>query len=160
MTGNTLPFLREFNGKNMKTKSIPLNTINKTQEVFNISDKIKSVLLVDSLEIDNFVNHKLLEIYGVKDIITFRSAGKALTYLKETNISYQLILVEIYLPITDGFEFIDMFYKLNLHKKHGEICLLSASLDPFHKQKSAEKNVRFIEKPLTIQRILSSKTVN
>ena len=129
----------------MKTNLTPLSVISE----------LKSVLLVDSLEIDNFVNQKLLEIHGVKEIISFKSANKALTHLKETDIIYQLILVDIYLPITDGFEFIDMFRSLDLHKKHGEICLLSASLDPIHKHKSAEKNVRFIEKPLTIQRILS-----
>ena len=160
LVGNTLPFLREFNGKNMKTNLTPLSTNNKKQEVFNISDKIKSVLLIDSLEIDNFVNHKLLEIYGVKEIMSFSNARKALSYLIETDIIYQLILVEIYLPITDGFEFIDMFRSLDLHKKHGEICILSASLDPLDKHKSVEKNVRFIEKPLTIQRILSRKISN
>ena len=115
-------------------------------------------MLVDSIEIDNFVNQKLLEIYGVKDVIAFRSPSKALANLKETNITYQLILVDIYLPIMGGFEFIDTFYKLNLHKKHGEVCLLSASLDPFHKQKAAEKNIKFLEKPFTIKNNLSIKT--
>ncbi len=131
----------------MKTNLNSLNTITE----------LKSVLLIDSLEIDNFVNHKLLEIYGVKEIMSFRNARKALSYLIETDIMYQLILVEIYLPITDGFEFIDLFFELNLHKKHGEICLLSASLDPLHKEKAEQRNVRFIEKPLTIQCILSIK---
>jgi CheY-like chemotaxis protein len=131
----------------MKTNVTPLNTITE----------LKSVLLIDSLEIDNFVNRKLLEIYGVKDIIAFRSASMALAYLKETNIKYQLILIEIYLPIIDGFEFIDMIRSLDLHKKHGEICLLSASLDPLNKEKADQRNVRLIDKPLTIQRILSIK---
>jgi CheY-like chemotaxis protein len=81
----------------------------------------------------------------------------ALAYLKETNIKYQLILIEIYLPIIDGFEFIDMIRSLDLHKKHGEICLLSASLDPLNKEKADQRNVRLIDKPLTIQRILSIK---
>ena len=102
-------------------------------------NKIKSVLLLDSLEIDNFVNHKLLEIYGISDVISFRSANMALAYLKETNIEYQFILVDIYLPIMGGFEFIDMFRSLDLHKKHGEICLLSASLDPLDKEKQSKE---------------------
>ena len=128
----------------MKTKLNPVNTITE----------LKSVLLIDSLEIDNFVNHKLLEIYGVKEIMSFRNARKALFYLIETDIIYQLILVEIYLPITDGFEFIDMFRSLDLHKKHGEICLLSASLDPLHIEKAEQINVRFIDKPLKINSLL------
>jgi CheY-like chemotaxis protein len=144
----------------MKKRLASLDTVNEQKAFFDFPDLPKSVLLIDSLEIDNFVNRKLLEIYGVKDIIAFRSPSKALAYLKETNIKYQLILVEIYLPITDGFEFIDMIRALGLHKKHGEICFLSASLDPSHKKKSAETNVRFIEKPLTIQHILSGKLAN
>ena len=141
----------------MKKRLASLNSIKKLNEVFSFPDIPKSVLLIDSLEIDNFVNHKLLEIYGVKDVIAFRSPSKALAYLKETDITYQLILVDIYLPIMNGFEFIDKFYELNLDKQHGEICLLSASLDPLHKQKSKEMNIKFIEKPLTIDKLLSIK---
>jgi len=33
--------------------------------------------------------------------------------------------------------------------------LLSASICPTHKEQSAERNVRFIEKPLTIESLLS-----
>jgi CheY-like chemotaxis protein len=128
----------------MKTNLTPLNTITE----------LKSVLLIDSLEIDNFVNHKLLEIYGISDVISFRSANKALSYLKETNISYQLILIDIYLPIMGGFEFIDVIRSLKLHKKHGEICLLSASINPLDKEKAKQKNIRFIDKPLKINNLL------
>ena len=138
----------------MKTNLTPLSTINKLNEVLSFSDEIKSVLLIDNNHVDIFVNHKLLEYYGVTNIMSFRCPSKALAYLKETNIKYQLILIEIYLPIIDGFEFIDMIRSLDLHKKHGEICLLSASLDPFHKQKSSEKNIKLIEKPLTIKNLL------
>ena len=137
----------------MKKRLASLNSINKSQDIFNYSDNIKSVLLIDNNDIDNFVNSKILENYGVTTIISHRSVKSALNHLKETNITYQLILVEIYLPIIDGFEFIDMIHALELHKIHGEICLLSASLDPFHKQKSIEKNIRLIEKPLTIGKI-------
>lgn len=84
-----------------------------------------------------------------------KSVKSALNHLKETDTKYQLILVNIYLPMIDGFEFVNMIRALDLHKKHGEICLLSASLDPLHKQKSAEKNIRFIEKPLIISNVFS-----
>ncbi len=136
----------------MKKKLASLDTVNEQKAIFDFR---KSVLLIDNNGLDNFINHKLLAFYGVEKVTSFRCADKALVHLKETDIIYQLILIEIYLPIKDGFEFIDMFRSLDLHKKHGEICILSASLDPLHKYKSAENNVRFIEKPLTIQSILS-----
>ncbi len=129
----------------MKKNLAPLNTNNE----------LKSVLLIDNNDIDNFVNSKILENYGVTTIMSCRSVKSALNHLKETDIKYQLILVDLYLPIIDGFEFIDKYRELDLHKKHGEICLLSASLNPLHKQKSIEKNIKFIEKPLTIERMLA-----
>jgi CheY-like chemotaxis protein len=134
----------------MKTKATPLSVISE----------LKSVLLIDNNDIDNFVNSKILENYGVTTIMSCRSIKSALNHLKETDIKYQLILVDIYLPMIDGFEFIDVIRSLNLHKKHGEICILSASLNPLHKQKSIESNVRFIEKPLTIEQISYIKTAN
>ncbi len=134
----------------MKTNLTPSSNWGKLNGLFNFSDEIKSVIFVDNNHIDNFVNHKLLEIHGATNVMSFRFADKALVYLKETDIKYELIFVEIYLPIKDGFEFIDMFRSLDLHKKHGDICLLSASLDPLHKEKAEQRNIRFIEKPLAI----------
>jgi len=116
--------------------------------------EIESILLIDNGDIDNFINHKILESYGVTTILSFKNANTALSFLTETNIKFQFIIVDLYLPIMDGFQFIDKFNELGLHTKQGEICLLSASIDPLHKQQSAERNVRFIEKPLTIKNIL------
>ena len=133
----------------MKTKTVPLET-------FDFFYKTKSVLLIDNNDIDLFVNQKELENYGVTNIHSFRRGNDALLHLKETEIKYHLILIDVYLPIMDGFEFLDKFMELGLNKKHGEICLLSASINPFHLQKSKEISVRFIEKPLTIEKLLLS----
>jgi CheY-like chemotaxis protein len=116
--------------------------------------KIKSILLIDNNEIDNFINHKIAENYGVTNIVTFKSADNALDFLLKTKIKFQFIIVDLYLPMTDGFQFIDKFNELELYKTQGEICLLSASINPAHKKQSAERNVRFIEKPLTIEKLL------
>lgn len=117
--------------------------------------EIESVLLIDNSELDNFINHKILENYGVTNIVAFKSADTALDFLLKTNIKFQFILVDIHLQIVDGFQFIDKFNELALHKTQGEICLLSASINPAHRKQSAERNVRFIEKPLTLKNLLS-----
>ena len=117
--------------------------------------EIESVLLIDNSELDNFINHKILEVHRVTNIVSFKSADTALTFLLKTNIKFQFIIVDLYLPIMDGFQFIDKFNELGLHKTQGEICLLSASICPKHKEQSAERNVRFIEKPLTLENLLS-----
>jgi CheY-like chemotaxis protein len=111
------------------------------------------VILVGFNDIDNFLNCKILENYSGSKIAVYKSAISALSHLTKTNNKYKAVMVDIYMPLMDGFEFIDKFHELQLHKKHGSIYLLSASLDPAHKKKSIEKNVRFIEKPLTIEKL-------
>ena len=116
--------------------------------------EIESVLLIDNSELDNFINHKILEAHGMTNIISFKSVDTALNFLSKTNIKFQFILADIHLPIMDGFQFIDKFNELGLYKIQGQICLLSASINPFDKEQAEERNVRFIEKPLTIEKLL------
>lgn len=110
----------------------------------------KSVLIVDNSDIDNFINHKILESIGITDVVFFKSVIEALFYLKSTKTKYDLILVEIYLPKKDGFEFIDQFRELKLNETHGKICVLSASISPMDKEKVDERNIKFLSKPLTV----------
>ena len=116
--------------------------------------EIKSVLLIDNSDIDNFINHKILESHGVTNITVFKNAVAALPFLARTNLYYQYILVDIHLPMINGFQFIDKFNALGLNKSQGQIYLLSASINPFDKELAEERNVRFIEKPLTIEKLL------
>jgi CheY-like chemotaxis protein len=119
-------------------------------------EDIKSVILIDVNDIDNFINYKILENHGATDVIIFKSSSDALSYLKVTPKIYQLILIDINLPIMDGFVFIDKFRELELHQTHGNICLLSSSINPLHIERSAEKNIKFIEKPLTLEKLFTT----
>ena len=114
---------------------------------------IKSVILIDNHELDNFVTQKILENCGVVTITKFKNACSALTYLKETQIKYQLIFSTINLPLMDGYEFIDEFNRLGLQNKQGEICFLSNSMNPTDIEKAELLNVKFIEKPLTLEKL-------
>ncbi|MBL7936624.1 MAG: response regulator [Bacteroidia bacterium] len=130
------------------------NFINIKPTVLERSSEIKSVLLIDSNKIDIYVNCKILELHGVAEIVSFSNVNDALSHLSDKNVKYQLILIDIYIPVIDGFEFIDKFIKQGFDKLHGEICLLTSSINPSDKEKAIEKNVRFIEKPLTIEKLL------
>ena len=70
---------------------------------------MKSVLLIDNNEIDNFVNSKILEMNGVSDVSLFTNPNKALLHLQETSIVYQHIFIDVYLPLLDGIEFSKLF---------------------------------------------------
>ena len=113
--------------------------------------KNKSVLLIDDNKIDRFVNQKIFEYNGITNIHSISNPNKALSHLKDTDIRYFIILIDIFLPIMNGFDFIDKFYELELNKRQGEICLLSASINPLDIEKASERNVRLMEKPLNIE---------
>ena len=114
---------------------------------------IKTVMLIDNNDIDNFINQKILKSYGTEHIHTFNHATDALTYLSETNIRYQLILIENHLSIMDGFEFCENFKKMNLNKRHGKLCLIHSYLSPQEKEKVMAENIPTMVKPLTIEKL-------
>ena len=115
--------------------------------------KIKSAIIIDYSEMDTFIADKILKKYGVTNIMTFKSTYKALFYLKDTSFSYDFILIEVNVPFMDGFEFIDKLHELDIHKKQGEICLYTTSINSVTKKKSIEKNVKLFEKPLTLKKL-------
>ncbi len=117
-------------------------------------NKINSVMLIDNNEMDNFINKKILKNFGVRHISSFNNAITALIHLRNDTKKYDLILTNIYLPVMDGFEFIDSFNKSELYKVHGCICLLSSTLDPEHKQRANNAKIVFIEKPLSVGKLL------
>ena len=75
---------------------------------------LNNVLLIDSGEIDNYINRKVLESCCASNILTFESPVTALQFLEQTTFIPQLILLDIYFPTMDGFEFIDEFRKLKI----------------------------------------------
>ena len=55
--------------------------------------EIESILLIDNSELDNFINHKIAENYGVTNIVAFKSADTALDFLLKTKIKFQFIII-------------------------------------------------------------------
>ena len=114
----------------------------------------KNALLIDDNTIDLLVNRKILESHGISRIYCTRTCKDALTHLQESAHKYDLIITDIYLPMMDGFEFTEKYFELKLNNKHGEIFVLSASVEPEHKQKAKQRNIKFIEKPLSIEKLV------
>lgn len=122
---------------------------------FETFEKPHSVLLIDYNKIDLFINQKLLENYGIGDICCMGGASDALMHLRYHKIYYPLIIIDIYLPFSDGFEFIDKVREIKLYKEKGEIVILTNSIDPSHKEKAKSRNIRFIEKPLKVEKLFA-----
>ena len=117
--------------------------------------KLKSILLIDDNEIDNFINRKIIENYGRISVSEFTSTRLALEYLADVNQLPEMIFLDINLPIMDGFEFLSEYGKLNKEKKSTEIVMLSASCNPkeIEAARQNENCMGFMEKPLTKQKL-------
>ena len=113
--------------------------------------KNRCVLLIESNELDNFISRKILEQYGVKDITSFNDALKALSHLHSTKVKYDYIFVHLHMFPVNGLEFIRQMRQLGDDKKHGQICILSSSIDPKDESTTIGENIKFILKPLTIE---------
>ena len=123
--------------------------------------KNHSIMLIDDNELDNFINTKIIEAnHFAKNIYSNTSAKSAIEFLvniikmedsAKSNFP-QVIFVDINMPIIDGFQFVEYFYKnIKTNTINPKIVILTSSVYPEDKLKSQElsKNIIFLSKPLT-----------
>ena len=122
------------------------------------------MLLVDDDEGFNFLNRIVFtdnKVICQVDEVTDGSA--ALDYLQQTNECPDVILLDINMPVMDGFEFLEHFEKYSKCSSLSKIFILTSSQREEDKEKSlGNKYVKgYFDKPLSgahIQQILD--TVN
>lgn len=123
-------------------------------------------MLVDDNEIDNFINEKLIKAYHfAENVYVHTSTKSALEYLRNIEVTLNdlpaalipsHILLDINMPILDGFHFLDEFEKFNAELINRiKIVMLTTSLNPLDIEKSRNYKhvVKFIHKPLTEQEL-------
>ncbi len=118
--------------------------------------KIACTLLVDDNENTNFLHQMLLEDMGITEEILFAGNGLEAINLIQKRISSkqacpELILLDINMPVMDGYEFMDAFEALNIKVQAPLIiAMLTIPLrsDDLQKLRSSTP-VEFIKKPLT-----------
>jgi CheY-like chemotaxis protein len=113
-----------------------------------MTKKLNCVLLVDDDNGANFINRMIIKEAGITDNIETTLNGKeALDYLNGTGKHEdrgatqppELILLDINMPVMDGWEFLEEYNKLEeALKNKTTIILLTTSLNPDDK-KRAEK---------------------
>lgn len=123
------------------------------------------ILIVDDHLIDVFVTSKIIQASNLsKEVLEYNSPVKAMEYLQKNENDPRwipdLILLDINMPLKDGFKFMDEFAGLgeNVRKK-AKVVILSSSVDP-EEIKRAEKQeyvFRFLSKPLTVEKLRSLK---
>jgi CheY-like chemotaxis protein len=124
--------------------------------------KIKSVLLVDDDNINNFINERLIKKLELANNVNIASNGEeALLFLKENLTNQdssipQLILLDINMPVMDGFEFLKEYEKLSFPNKNNiVITMLTTSTNPGDMEKFNNSGVSsYVNKPLTEPKLL------
>ncbi|WP_071885524.1 response regulator [Rufibacter tibetensis] len=94
--------------------------------------RIKSILLIEDDEITNFLNQTVIEETGIADeVIVALNGQEGLTYLQSIKCPEEfptLILLDINMPVLDGFSFVEEYNRLPLVKETStKIVVLSTS---------------------------------
>ncbi len=123
--------------------------------------KFKSILLVDDDEATNYLHRLYLEDWECTDQIhTALNGQEALDFLK-TNDTFRtaqpsLILLDINMPIMNGFEFMEAYEQLAPELKASVVVvMLTSSLHSADQEKAKELKElnRFINKPLSKEQL-------
>jgi CheY-like chemotaxis protein len=112
---------------------------------------MKNVLLVDDDKTFNFISTRLLELTGMAGNILTAWNGKQALDLFERNQGFpDVILLDLNMPVMDGFEFLEAFNTLNLPgKEQVKIVILSSSVHPKDIERAQVLGAhRYVRKPL------------
>ena len=124
--------------------------------------RLSAILLIDDNETSNFLNERLLRRLNLTDHILVLSNGKqALDYLEnlsrqggQADLKPELILLDINMPVLDGFEFLELFQQLDARFRQGiHIAMLSTSNHPQDTGKASTFQAHYLTKPLTIEKV-------
>ena len=125
-----------------------------------MSKKI-SVMIIDDNRIDLFIHHEFIKQMNIAHTVQeFAFATEAIKFLEENDDTKwpQLILLDIYMPIMNGFDFLKKYSILpGSLKKNCTIIVVSSSLDVDDKAKAKEcpQVLELMEKPLDSAKLLS-----
>jgi CheY-like chemotaxis protein len=127
-----------------------------------VNKKISGVFLIDDDSINNYINARLIKRIGIVDDLAISLNGKeALAYLTkllaENKKCPSLILLDINMPVMDGFEFVDAFHKLEFENKKEVVIIMlttSENTKDIERVNTSENIVGYLNKPLTEEKII------
>ena len=122
--------------------------------------KLSTILLIDDDSISNYITEELIREKGLcQTVITVTDGKQGLNYLQDilqanpAGLRHVLVLLDLNMPVMDGFEFMEELEALQLHQQL-TIAVLTSSDN--HKDISQANNYHFaayLQKPLSINEI-------
>lgn len=118
--------------------------------------KINKILLVDDDDVFNYIAKETIRHAGsTGEIVVTENGKKAYDYLIENNCP-DLILLDINMPVMDGFQFL---HELEEHVicKESKVAILTTSGREEDREKagSFSRVIDYIEKPISVEKIQS-----
>lgn len=118
------------------------------------------LLVIDDDDINIFIIKKIVEKTGYDINMVAKTNGQLaidhLTSILEHNATFpHLILIDINMPVLNGWEFLEAYDGLNV-KQRVDMYMLSSSVyeNDIEKAKTYKKVKGFISKPLSINRLI------
>ncbi|MBU2018448.1 MAG: response regulator [Bacteroidetes bacterium] len=121
---------------------------------------IKSILLIDDSEPDNFLHSYLLKkVKEFENIDSVLNVEEAIKFLDDLSAKKEempaIILVDINMPRLNGWDFLDLVKEKEYSIENTRFYMLTTSLNPDDKEKALNeyKLNGFFHKPLTYEHI-------
>lgn len=116
---------------------------------------LKNIYIIDDDHMYTYLLSRQIGLTGYKEAISiFKHGMEALSHLSaiksSTELLPDLILLDLNMPVMDGWQFLDAYSRLNLVKDIS-IYILSSSIDTADHQRAAQYKVvkSFLTKPIT-----------
>ncbi|HLU88551.1 MAG TPA: response regulator [Cyclobacteriaceae bacterium] len=121
-----------------------------------MSEKLNSIMLVDDDLITNFLHSRLIKKLNISSSIVVTENGEeALDYICQHD-PPDVILLDLNMPVMNGFEFLKVFYKKYKNKVKTKVIVLSSSISRKDRSIASSYGVPFLTKPLSADELLNA----